>query len=293
MGSEDIRLPTALFVGPMKAGTSWLYEYFTTRPDVCLPKGVKETFYFDQRFARKQPRWYFDHFRHAEQRQAIIEIGPTYFHHPEAPNRVAQHLGKVPIVVTLRDPAERAFSLFQHMRRYGFTTSNCFREAVAKHPEILASSRYFECLSRWSKAMGPAHVHVLMMDQLKQSPIEFARQACRAIEIEGPAEEDTMPSEVNVAAVPRNFLIARTGWIVGNGLRGLKLYSVVEAAKNAGLKKWFFGRPQSASERRRISNADRDWFISQIIVDIELLESNLAMDLTNWKHPSAVVVQNA
>jgi hypothetical protein len=42
--------PDAMVIGPMKAGTTWLYSYLISRGDVCLPEGVKETFFFDRRF---------------------------------------------------------------------------------------------------------------------------------------------------------------------------------------------------------------------------------------------------
>ena len=33
-------LPTALVIGPMKAGTTWIHEYLAWRGDVCLPGGT-------------------------------------------------------------------------------------------------------------------------------------------------------------------------------------------------------------------------------------------------------------
>ena len=182
VGKQQAR-PNALIVGPMKAGTSWLYEYLASRDDVVVPSGTKETFYFDERFESKSLAWYLSHFQHVKYTtgKRIIEVAPTYFHPAKVPSRVRETLGEIKIVVTLRDPAERAFSLFQHMRRYGFTSCSEFQDAVVKHPEIIESSLYHESLVRWEQAFGRENVTVLFMEDLKSSPINFAGKCCRAL----------------------------------------------------------------------------------------------------------------
>lgn len=275
--------PDALIVGPMKAGTSWLYEYLKTRSEVCLPRGVKETFYFDQRFESKSPGWYTDHFAAAESGQRIVEVAPTYFHSADVPDRVRRALGQIPIVITLRDPSTRAFSLYQHMRRYGFTQCGTFREAVREHDEILESSRYATCLERWQNVMGDSRVEVLLMEQLKTDNRAFAAACCEAIGLSGPATEDPLPAPVNVAAVARSYTVARGGRWVGDCLRSVKLYWVVESAKRLGLKRLFFGRPQTGAEKQSITPEDRRWFIDQIDDEINRLESMLGRDLSAWR----------
>lgn len=34
----------------MRTGPTWLQEYLLSRGDVCLPKNIKETFYFAEKF---------------------------------------------------------------------------------------------------------------------------------------------------------------------------------------------------------------------------------------------------
>ena len=281
VGKQQAR-PNALIVGPMKAGTSWLYEYLASRDDVVVPSGTKETFYFDERFESKSLAWYLSHFQHVKYTtgKRIIEVAPTYFHPAKVPSRVRETLGEIKIVVTLRDPAERAFSLFQHMRRYGFTSCSEFQDAVVKHPEIIESSLYNESLVRWEQAFGRENVTVLFMEDLKSSPINFAGKCCRALGLAEPTSEEALPQKVNVAADPRNYHVAKFGRVAGDLLRSFRLYPIVQAAKKVGLKRVVFGKPQTV--RQIITAEERAWFLEQIKLDVVALQNHVDRDLDAW-----------
>ena len=123
------------------AGTTWIYQYLQSRDDICLPYGVKETMFFDK-FYCKSLKWYENHFKNIKSVKKIIEVAPTYFHHNLAPERIYGTLGNIPLLFTLRNPANRCYSLFLHMRRYGMTKCTDFIDAAHKHPEIIQTSRY-------------------------------------------------------------------------------------------------------------------------------------------------------
>jgi Sulfotransferase domain len=282
----DGALPNGLIVGPMKCGTSWLSEYLKSRSDVCLPSGVKETFYFDQRYESKSLAWYLSHFTKPAAGSRVIEIAPTYFQVADLPARAHQVLGEIPIIVTLRDPANRAFSLYQHMRRYGFTRCTSFRDTVEKHPEVLAGSRYATCLQRWIETFGDSNVTVLFMEDLKDDSLQFVTQCCHALGLEPPADQSGFPESVNVASIPRNYYVAWMGRRGGDLLRSARLYGIVEAAKKLGLKQLFFGQPQTDHGRQRLSKEDRRWFITQLGDEIDRLMVMVNRDLSDWKSVS-------
>lgn len=274
--------PTALLVGPMKAGTSWLYEFLKTRRDVVLPQGVKETFYFDRRFHRKPPEWYLGHFcpEAAAKSSHVLEVAPTYFHHREVPQRVVETLGAIPVVVTLREPAARAFSLFQHMRRYGYTSCRTFRSAVERHPEIVQSSCYSAAISRWERAVGEPNVKVLWMEDLQADPLRFAGRCCEALGIDPPSDPESLPGRINAACRPRCRTVAWLGRTAADALRSYRLYSVVEIAKHWGLKSWFFGTP--SRKREAVTEEDRCWFMDLIEDDLRCFQSRWGRDASHW-----------
>lgn len=240
-------LPNALVVGPMKAGTTWIQDYMQSRGDVSLPDRVKETFFFDSYWERGID-WYAGFFQYTNSMDKLfcLEVGSSYFHHPEVPGRVRETLGDIPILVTLRDPVSRAWSHYLHLCRYGHTRAS-LQKAVAQYPEIIEASRYRTCLDRWYAVFPRENIYFVWQDLLKKSPDDYSWKVCNALGLEPSAVPEALKGASNQAAVPSSYLLAAAGSAVTRLLRHAGLYSVVNGAKQLGLKRLFFGKPGSGS----------------------------------------------
>jgi hypothetical protein len=75
------RLPDFIAVGPPRTGTTWLHGVLYHR--VSLPRGVKETYFFDHFYA-KGLNWYSHYFGDSADGHRVGEIAPTYFASAEA-----------------------------------------------------------------------------------------------------------------------------------------------------------------------------------------------------------------
>jgi hypothetical protein len=131
-------LPDFLILGAQRCGTSSLYRYLGAHPDI-IPSVRKETEYFSRSFHEGED-WYRAHFalrsrlalqrRARRQDQLCFEATPDYLFYPPVPGRVLSTLPDARFIVLLRDPVERAFSHFKHMRSLGVETLS-FEEALA------------------------------------------------------------------------------------------------------------------------------------------------------------------
>jgi Sulfotransferase domain len=138
-------LPNALIIGAQKAGTSSLYEYLTGHPAVARAS-TKEVHFFDLAYWRGLG-WYRRHFPTETQTRrlrsetglepVICEATPYYLFHPQVPYRVRGSLGRVKLIVLLRDPVERAISHYQHSVAMGAEDLS-LEEAIEREPERLA-----------------------------------------------------------------------------------------------------------------------------------------------------------
>lgn len=128
-GTAQLRaLPDFLVLGGQRCGTSSLYRYLGAHPDV-VASVRKETEYFSREYQRG-PEWYRAHFPLALRRGihhriaglplSTFEATPDYLFDPRAPLRVRTTLPDARFIVLLREPVERAFSHYRHMRRLGF-----------------------------------------------------------------------------------------------------------------------------------------------------------------------------
>lgn len=276
--------PDALAIGPMKAGTTWLHDYLAARGDVCLPKGVKETLYFDRRTA-KGDDWYFAHFAHFNpaRHKRTMEVGSSYFHCAAAPERIRRSLGAVPLLVTVRDPVRRSWSHYLHLVRYGYTAEP-LRDAVRRYPEIVEASQYLDVLERWWRVFGEDAVHIARFEALASDPDAYARHVCATLRL-GLGDHGMPNSErANAAAVSAHPRLAYLATRAGDFLRSRRLYFLVNAAKQAGLKPLLYGR----TGRRRpaaLSDADREWLTHLLRPQVEALAAHTGGDFSTWFGP--------
>src|SRR4051794_3725271 len=160
-------LPTFIIIGAQRAGTTTLFFYLRSHPDIEGPKPAdssvawpKELHFFDEHFA-KGVDWYRAFFplersrsrARAEGHDLITgEATPYYLFHPLVPERVATTVPDVRLIVLLRDPIERAYSHYQLMVRTGREKLS-FEKAVEVEPQRLAGA---EDLLALKEQRGPS-----------------------------------------------------------------------------------------------------------------------------------------
>jgi hypothetical protein len=164
------RLPNFLYVGPDKAGSSWLHEMLLKHPDVYLSP-AKDLYYFD-RYYDRGTAWYSSQFRDAREEKVVGEVCQDYLFHPEAAERIHATLGPVRVMVSLRDPVERAWSSYLYMRKHGIGPDT-FGEALRSRPELLEHGRYATALDRYLQRFPRELVHVALFDDLSRDPQAF------------------------------------------------------------------------------------------------------------------------
>lgn len=139
-------LPSFVIIGAMKAGTTSLYAYLYKHPLVHRARR-KEVHYFDNNMERGL-LWYRAHFptrwevlradlgaRARFGRGTLTgEASPYYLFHPHAAARASRVLPGARIIAMLRDPAERAYSHFQHNTRQGIESLS-FEDAIKAEDE--------------------------------------------------------------------------------------------------------------------------------------------------------------
>jgi hypothetical protein len=164
------RLPNFLYVGPDKAGSSWLHEMLLKHPDAYLTP-AKDLYFFD-RYYDRGVEWYASQFRGARGERVVGEVCQDYLFHPEAAARIHATLNPVKIMVSLRDPVERAWSSYLYMRKHGIGPDT-FSEALRSRPELLEHGRYATGLDRFLALFPREMVHVALFDDLAVDPQGF------------------------------------------------------------------------------------------------------------------------
>jgi Sulfotransferase domain len=191
--TADLRArPDFIIVGAQRSGTTSLYSWLSTHPDVAPPV-AKEIHYFDTHYDRG-PRWYRSHFPIRRDGKITGEASPYMLFHPLAPARAAQDLpASTRFLVLLRQPVDRTVShyWYSYSRRERFEQESLER-AIALEPErlagetervrrgersdrhsgysYLARSRYADQLRAWFDAVGRDRLLIVESERLYADP---------------------------------------------------------------------------------------------------------------------------
>ena len=107
-------LPNLIIAGVHKAGSTSLFHYLGMHPDIC-PSYIKEVRFFSEaaKTGDLNVREYAKHFEHCKSKRYRLEASPNYLYYPEIPSLIKKVLPDPKIIVILRDPSKRLFSLYE------------------------------------------------------------------------------------------------------------------------------------------------------------------------------------
>ena len=186
-GGERV-LPSFLIIGAQKCATTSMYDYLCQHPSIDAAL-TKEVHFFDNNFNRGES-WYRSNFPLKSHIGCRVtgEASPYYFFHPLVPARVADLLPEVNLILLLRDPVTRAYSHYQHNRRYGLerrTFDNAIKgeldriqAEITKIRELknynskfhqhfcyLSRGLYFSQLETWLSHFPEVKIHIVFYEE--------------------------------------------------------------------------------------------------------------------------------
>jgi hypothetical protein len=166
------RLPNFLHLGPSKSGSTWLHEVLITHPEVYFSE-AKDLYFFSRCYDRGVD-WYAAQFREARPEDKIVgEFSQDYLACPEAPERILDSLGTdVRLMVTLREPADRAFSSYLYLSKHGQAGAT-FRDTARTAPDLIDQGRYATQLRRYLRFFDRKVIHVGVFDDLQADAQAF------------------------------------------------------------------------------------------------------------------------
>jgi hypothetical protein len=165
-------LPNFLHIGPSKSGSTWLHEVLILHPEIYLSQA--KDLYFFSRYYDRGPGWYRSQFRDVQKEHKIIgEFSPDYLACAEAAERIRDCLGPgIRLMVTLREPASRAFSSYLYLQKHGLAAPT-FRQTALSRPDLLDHGRYATNLRRYLSYFDRRSLLLSLFDDLEADPQAF------------------------------------------------------------------------------------------------------------------------
>jgi len=235
-----------LVVGPEKTATTFVQSLLELHRDVRLPRGIKETFFFE-RFFDNGVDWYLDRFDLSGEDPHLVEVAPGCFSNEDALAHIKEVFPQAKIVICARDPVARTISHYNHLRRYGYINTP-IEDSIGPDDRPLKASLYSRYCPMWEQAFGAENVTVLDMGQLKNDPAIFAKNTFEALGIAPIVVPDAvLKARQNEAATPRNFVMARLATTLSNAMKKRGLYRLLEMLRKSPIHGLVYGNRKPAS----------------------------------------------
>ncbi len=295
--------PNFLIVGAAKAGTTSLYKYLQQHPQVFMSP-LKEPHFFTYANSHTTPtgpgdNYFFESvvnsydkyrelFDGASKELAIGEASPSYLYSVHAANQIKEYLPKGKIIAVLRNPVDRAYSAFLHMRRAGREPLKDFAVALNHEPERIQNGwgliwhyrkagYYYEQVERYYKLFGKAQVKVCLYEDLLKNPQEFLNDIFKFLEIDSQFTVNTN-LKFNVGGVPKNqYLhnILESPSSIKKVFRGLIPEQVRKGVMHSLIA-------SNLSKPSPIPEKLREEMVNEYREDLLKLQELISGDLTKW-----------
>lgn len=186
-----MRKPDFFVVGAAKSGTTALWEYFQQHPDIFVTKkiGHKELGYYSNQYGITDKTKYLNFFGEAQTNQLIGEVCHAYLTSELSAEWIKKDIPDAKIIMILRNPIERAMSLYNWMVMYGYEKDSTFEKALKKEEKIFNeqdseskllhnfkqnyhyfnSGLYYEQVKRYYEIFGEDHVLVIEYNDFKNN----------------------------------------------------------------------------------------------------------------------------
>jgi hypothetical protein len=273
-------------IGVQKSATTWLFDCLEQHPQVLTASGGanKELNFFNHNFELGYP-WY--HARFAFDGRPAGEFSPLYFYDRNVPARLYAYRPDARLVVSLRNPVDRAFSQHLHEVRRNRLSGELvdFRKALELNPTYIDQGRYASHLERWLEYFPIGRLHVIWYDDVVSRADEVLARLFAFIGVDSgfrPAFAGERRNESVVYRRPRlRKFVHRAGQLTrslfgGGAFRRISRSAVprlIRQATEAPVPDVLI--PSSVETRKRLYEAFSD--------DIERLERMLDRDLSHWK----------
>ncbi len=213
---EEI-VPDFVGIGVQRAATTWLFNCLREHPDIyVVPE--KELHFFDEKFSLGID-WYMDQFK--EGNGCVSgEITPDYIYNKEAIPRIHSFFPEIKLIVSLRNPVDRAYSAYRLLRT-GVYQGLKFEEAFWKRSYIKEAGFYYRHLSKVFSLFSKEQVMIFLYEDILHEPGTIVRSLYSFLKVDSSYVPSSL--EMNYNAIHFSSLQSFLKRVIGEeGLQTLK-----------------------------------------------------------------------
>ncbi len=273
-------LPNFLIIGSQKAVTTSIYHILGGHPEIYFPDIKELNFFFFDHYFEKGIDFYSRNFNNMPpDNKCCGEASPGYICHPEAPARIKKSLPDAKLILTDRNPIERAYSQYWDNRR-SLVEPLSFQEVMDRAltetyiPGKLgyfSRGTYIQYIRRYLKQFDHDQLLVLTFDELKKNPAQFYKKIFEFLDVDDSFACDQAGQAYNYSAVWKNPFYQ---WFLNNNAYQRLLKGRMRSFLFWGPRKRFTYPPLDPAQKSILIDFFKPWN--------DELADFLDIDLQHW-----------
>jgi len=301
---DKIKLPNFIVVGAAKAGTTSIYEYLNAHPNIFIPD-KKECKYFSSmptnykgpqddvvnKAVTKSFLEYCNLFNNVKEEKAIGDVSNDYLYFYEnSINNIKKYLNEdVKIIISLRNPIERAYSHYLNLVRNNREPKATFEEAIADND----NRKKWHWVWYWSYLdVGLynnqvqayidnfKYVKIILFEELTNNTEETVKDLFEFIGVDSSFKLNDYPV-YNKSGYPKNKLLHNfltKPNVIHEGIKKIAYLSGLYENIKKKKEKLFYDN----LEKTKIKVETRQQLIEYFGNDVNDLEELIKKDLNHW-----------
>jgi hypothetical protein len=277
-------------VGTGRSGTTWISNILERHPDILFSsqKSNKELYFFNGTYSRKyEPdldshfelgfEWYFKQFPKNKNGKIRGEFCPAYLFDPYSHTRIKQSFPKAKIIIALRNPADRLYSVYWYCKAAVVAKVPDNFEKMADDKEYLNRIRYYPNLKKYYDCFTAKNIHVILQRNILNKPQVEIKKLCQFLEVKNVELPQLARKKINSGVKTRLNFIKKIGyWLFHhdgpwkNLFYNKKLFNIYRRLNTKSFNK----PPMKKETRQKLLN----FFKEDIIKTQELIDQ----DLSHW-----------
>ena len=281
-----MRGPDFIGIGAQRTGTSWIYACLFEHPGLCLPQKEINFFSRERNWSRGFD-WYEATFEQCPATARAGEFSTSYLTDPRTPGRIHERYPQALLIVSLRNPVDRAYSNYLNDIVGGVVPASVgFSEALHSHPEYLDSGRYAGHLQSYIALFGRERLHISLFEEARRRPLEAVQAIYQFLGVDPLFRPAMLDRPVGAGRAPRSRGFERGLIEAGAAFRRSRLLRPVWwRAKRLGLgdRLRAMNTSSDAGNAEGLEPSERSELLERFAPEVEALEQLLDRDLAEWR----------
>ena len=297
--------PNFIIIGAPKSATTSLYYYLKEHPKIFMPKNKEPHFFSfegqeiqfngpgDEKITKKMIVTDFSEYTNlflgASRDQITGEASAMYLHSKTAPERIKEINPDVKLIAILRNPVDRAYSSFNHLKRDAREPEKDFITALHMEDERKKKNwmpiwyyremgLYSDQLNQYFKFFNREQIHIFIYEEIISQIQTFVKELYEWLGVDADFNP-TLDSKFNISGKPKSQRL-HTFFRGKNNFKTLLKPFINEKARKS-IQNWLIN--QNLKTPPPLSTKQRKTAYAYFEKDIQSLEHLLQKDFTIWK----------